>query len=171
MRSSEQRPNLFSYTVHLHSLPWVQVESTLASPPSFGAHQFDDAYHKEVQMKPLFFNCFFFVINGAILRIMLLVYAQQVVGFRWDFRVFTVVSICSVLILVAGIPYYRFKKLMGSPFTRVLQVVVASTGNHLNGVYLTNHETPLSTRFKPASTMTTSFSDLQKSNLYLTTSL
>ncbi|XP_029127982.1 protein NRT1/ PTR FAMILY 8.2 [Cajanus cajan] len=102
---------------------------------SFGGDQFDEGDEKEVQMKFGFFNWFFLAINmGAILGITLLVYIQDVAGFGWGFGIPAAATICSILILLAGVKYYRFKKPLGSPFTRFLQVIVASLRNHLNGV-------------------------------------
>lgn len=40
----------------------------------------------------------------------------------------------SILILVAGYRHYRFKKPLGSAFTRFFQVVVAAVRNHRSGV-------------------------------------
>ena len=42
--------------------------------------------------------------------------------------------VCSIFILASGIPYYRYQKPKGSPFTRFLQVIVASVRNHFKGV-------------------------------------
>ncbi|XP_017981252.1 PREDICTED: protein NRT1/ PTR FAMILY 8.2 [Theobroma cacao] len=104
---------------------------------SFGADQFDEADEKEVQKKYSFFNWFFFAINiGALLGITLLVYIQDKKGWGWGFGVPTVAMVCSTVILGAGIPYYRYQKPMGSPFTRFLQVIVASVRNHFKGVRL-----------------------------------
>ncbi|EOY14891.1 Peptide transporter 5 [Theobroma cacao] len=104
---------------------------------SFGADQFDEADEKEVQKKYSFFNWFFFAINiGALLGITLLVYMQDKKGWGWGFGVPTMAMVCSTVILGAGIPYYRYQKPMGSPFTRFLQVIVASVRNHFKGVRL-----------------------------------
>ncbi|XP_017434476.1 protein NRT1/ PTR FAMILY 8.2 [Vigna angularis] len=142
MRSSKERPNLvLDYALALIALGTGGMKPCVSS---LGDHQFDDGDHKEVLMKPLFFKCSFFAVNvGAILGITLLVYAQQVAAFRWGFGLSAGAAICSILILVGGSPYYRFKSPKGSPFLRFLQVVVASTWNNLNGVHLTNDETPL----------------------------
>ncbi|KAF7829621.1 protein NRT1/ PTR FAMILY 8.2-like [Senna tora] len=99
---------------------------------SFGADQFDEGDQTEVLNKYAFFNWFFFAINmGALLGITLIVYIQDKYGWSWGFGVPTVAMICSVLIILSGIPFYRYKKPMGSPFTRFLQVMVASLRNHL----------------------------------------
>ncbi|KAG4148006.1 hypothetical protein ERO13_D05G259500v2 [Gossypium hirsutum] len=104
---------------------------------SFGADQFDGADEKEAQKKYSFFNWFFFAINmGAILGITLLVYVEEKKGYGWGFGVPTVAIVCSILILAAGIPFYRYQKPMGSPFTRFLQVLVASIRNHFHGAQL-----------------------------------
>ncbi|XP_062165084.1 protein NRT1/ PTR FAMILY 8.2-like [Alnus glutinosa] len=102
---------------------------------SFGADQFDEADEKEVQKKYAFFNWFFLAINmGALLGITLLVYLKEKKGSGWGFGVPAVAMIGSIIILAAGVPTYRYKKPMGSPFTRFLQVTVASLRNHFRGV-------------------------------------
>ncbi|KAF5740811.1 protein NRT1/ PTR FAMILY 8.2-like [Tripterygium wilfordii] len=102
---------------------------------SFGADQFDEADKKEAQKKYAFFNWFFFAINmGALLGITVLVYVEDQKGWVWGFAVPTVLMFSSVIILVSGVPFYRFQKPMGSPFTRFLQVIVVSVRNHFAGV-------------------------------------
>lgn len=104
---------------------------------SFGADQFDENDQKEVQKKYAFFNWFFFAINmGALLGITVLVYIQDNHGWVWGFGVPTVAMFSSIIILAAGFRYYRYQKPMGSPFTRFLQVIVASVRNHFGGVEL-----------------------------------
>ncbi|KAL7261849.1 hypothetical protein ACSBR1_000280 [Camellia fascicularis] len=102
---------------------------------SFGADQFDESDDKEAHKKYAFFNWFFFAINmGVLLGITLLVYLQQQKGWIWGFAVPSVAMFCSILILACGFRFYRYQKPMGSPFTRFLQVVVASVRNHMRGV-------------------------------------
>ncbi|KAL6207509.1 hypothetical protein ACLB2K_018467 [Fragaria x ananassa] len=102
---------------------------------SFGADQFDEADKDELLKKFSFFNWFFFGINmGALLGITLLVYIQDNKGWTWGFGIPTVVMVCSIVILAAGIPKYRYQKPMGSPFTRFIQVIVVSLRNHSRGV-------------------------------------
>ncbi|XP_030476381.2 protein NRT1/ PTR FAMILY 8.1-like [Syzygium oleosum] len=102
---------------------------------SFGADQFDEADKKEVKKKYAFFNWFFFAINmGALLGITVLVYVQVKKGWVWGFGIPTGAMIISIVVLLCGIKYYRFQKPMGSPFTRFMQVMVASVRNHLRGV-------------------------------------
>ncbi|XP_074378308.1 protein NRT1/ PTR FAMILY 8.1-like [Apium graveolens] len=102
---------------------------------SFGADQFDEADEKEVLKKYSFFNWFFFAINmGALLGITVMVYIQQEKGFGWGFAVPTVIMFCSILVLGAGFSKYRYKKPMGSPLTRFVQVIVVSVRNHMKGI-------------------------------------
>lgn len=102
---------------------------------SFGADQFDEADQTEVHKKYSFFNWFFFGINmGALLGITLMVYVQEEKGWSWGFAVPTVVMFCSILILAAGFFKYRYKKPMGSVFTRFIQVIVVSLRNHIKGI-------------------------------------
>ncbi|GLT54375.1 hypothetical protein SLA2020_275780 [Shorea laevis] len=102
---------------------------------SFGADQFDETDNKEVQKKYAFFNWFFLSISmGALLGITLLVYVKEKKGWGWGFGVPAVAMVGSIIIVVAGIRSYRYKKPMGSPFTRFLQVTVASLRNSFRGV-------------------------------------
>ncbi|KAM7521174.1 hypothetical protein LguiB_020136 [Lonicera macranthoides] len=107
---------------------------------SFGADQFDEADETEIPKKYSFFNWFFFAINmGALLGITLMVYIQQEKGWTWGFAVPTVVMFCSILMLAAGFSKYRYKKPMGSVFTRFVQVIVASLKNHMRGIKVGGH--------------------------------
>lgn len=109
---------------------------------SFGADQFDEGDEKEVQKKYAFFNWFFFAINmGALLGITILVYAQDKLGWGWGFGIPTITTVLSIVVLAAGVRYYRFQKPMGSPFTRFLQVIVASVMKHRRGVSVENQPT------------------------------
>ncbi|KAJ4702029.1 protein NRT1/ PTR FAMILY 8.1-like [Melia azedarach] len=106
---------------------------------SFGADQYDEADEKEVQLKYEFFNWFFFAINmGALLGITVMVYLREQKGWVVGFGVPTGAMICSIIVLCAGVPYYRNQKPTGSPLTRFLQVLVASIRNHFRGVQVTS---------------------------------
>lgn len=108
---------------------------------SFGADQFDEEDDREVVKKYAFFNWFFFAINmGALLGITLLVYVQQEKGFSWGFGIPTITMFISIIILVAGFSNYRYKKPMGSAFTRFFQVLVVAIKNHLRGVRLVSDD-------------------------------
>jgi len=140
-KEASQGQNLFLYSaLGLIALGTGGIKPCVSS---FGADQFDEGDEKEAQMKFSFFNWFYFAINiGALLGITLLVYLQNKVGWSWGFALPTITTIISIVILAVGIPYYRFQKPMGSPFTRFLQVIVASVKKHRRGVSVEN-ETPL----------------------------
>ncbi|XP_058083347.1 protein NRT1/ PTR FAMILY 8.2-like [Magnolia sinica] len=104
---------------------------------SFGADQFDDGDAKETHQKFAFFNWFFFAINiGVLFGITLLVHVQVTMGWGWGFGVPTVAMFMSILVLGAGVRFYRYHKPTGSAFTRFLQVGVAAVRNHMHGVKL-----------------------------------
>ncbi|KAH9693178.1 hypothetical protein KPL70_016595 [Citrus sinensis] len=110
---------------------------------SFGADQYDEADEKEAIQKYVFFNWFFFAINmGAIFGITVLVYIQEQKGWSVGFGIPTAFTICSIIIVAAGFPYYRYQKPIGSPLTRFVQVIVSSVRNHLEGVEV-EHEDDL----------------------------
>ncbi|KAJ0580270.1 putative bacterial ABC-type protein transporter [Helianthus annuus] len=103
--------------------------------PSFGADQHDENDEKELSYKYTFFNFFFLSIKvGALLGLTIMVYIEQEKGYAWGFGLPTGIMFASVLILAAGFPRYRYKKPMGSVFTRFVQVIVVSVRNHFKGV-------------------------------------
>lgn len=107
--------------------------------PSFGADQHDENDEKELGYKYTFFNFFFLSIKvGALLGLTVMVYIEQEKGYTWGFGLPTVIMFASVLILAAGFPKYRYKKPMGSVFTRFIQVLVVSVRNHFRGVQVNN---------------------------------
>nr|XP_043637425.1 protein NRT1/ PTR FAMILY 8.3-like [Erigeron canadensis] len=106
--------------------------------PSFGADQHDENDEKELSYKYTFFNFFFLSIKvGALLGLTVMVYIEQEKGYAWGFGLPTAIMFASVVILAAGFPKYRYKKPMGSIFTRFIQVIVASVRNHSRGVKVT----------------------------------
>ncbi|KAK1436528.1 hypothetical protein QVD17_02309 [Tagetes erecta] len=103
--------------------------------PSFGADQHDENDEKELSYKYTFFNLFFLSIKvGALLGLTVMVYIEQEKGYAWGFGLPTGIMFASVVILAAGFPRYRYKKPMGSIFTRFVQVIVVSVRNHFKGV-------------------------------------
>ncbi|KAJ0795604.1 putative bacterial ABC-type protein transporter [Helianthus annuus] len=103
--------------------------------PSFGADQHDENDEKELSYKYTFFNFFFLSIKvGALLGLTIMVYIEQEKGYAWGFGLPTGIMFASVVILAAGFPRYRYKKPMGSVFTRFVQVIVVSVRNHFKGV-------------------------------------
>ncbi|KAI7734139.1 hypothetical protein M8C21_018446 [Ambrosia artemisiifolia] len=102
--------------------------------PSFGADQHDENDERELSYKYTFFNLFFLSIKvGALLGLTVMVYIEQEKGYAWGFGLPTGIMFASVVILAAGFPRYRYKKPMGSVFTRFIQVIVVAVKNHFKG--------------------------------------
>nr|CAB3473212.1 unnamed protein product [Digitaria exilis] len=98
---------------------------------ALGADQFDGADPVERVNKGSFFNWFFFSINlGSLLSSTVLVWVQDNVGWGVGFAIPMVLTVFGLAVFVAGRKVYRYKKLEGSPLTRLSQVVVAAVRNH-----------------------------------------
>ncbi|XP_062201007.1 protein NRT1/ PTR FAMILY 8.3-like [Phragmites australis] len=98
---------------------------------AFGADQFDGADPVERVAKGSFFNWYYFSMNiGSLLSGTVLVWVQENVGWGVGFAIPTVLMVSGLAVFVAGRKVYRYKKLGGSPLTRVSQVVVAAVRNY-----------------------------------------
>ncbi|KAL5224930.1 hypothetical protein ABZP36_011569 [Zizania latifolia] len=98
---------------------------------TLGADQFDRADPTERETKASFFNWYYFSIKmGSLLSATVLVWVQDNVGWGVGFAVATLFMVLGLAMFVAGRRVYRYKKLGGSPLTRVSQVLVAALRNH-----------------------------------------
>ena len=94
---------------------------------TIGADQFDDFHPKEKAHKLSFFNWWMFsIFFGTLFANTVLVYIQDNVGWTLGYGLPTVGLVISVLIFLAGTPFYRHKVPAGSPFTRMAKVIVAA---------------------------------------------
>lgn len=94
---------------------------------SFGADQFDDDHSEERKKKMSFFNWWNFgLCSGLLLGVTLIVYLQDHISWAMADIVLTIVMAASVLIFCLGRPFYRYRRTNGSPFTPMLQVLVAA---------------------------------------------
>ncbi|KAG0486247.1 hypothetical protein HPP92_008342 [Vanilla planifolia] len=94
---------------------------------TIGAEQFDEYHPKERVHKLSFFNWWMFVIFiGILFANTLLVYIQDNVGWTVGYALPTLGLVISVIIFLVGTPFYRHKMPLGSPFTRMVQVLVAA---------------------------------------------
>ncbi|KAL7195215.1 hypothetical protein ACSBR1_035435 [Camellia fascicularis] len=94
---------------------------------SFGADQFDYDHPEERIKKMSFFNWWNFgLCSGLLLGVTVLVYVQDHVTWAVADIILTAVMATSVVIFCIGRPFYRYRKLTGSPLTPMLQVVVAA---------------------------------------------
>ncbi|KAL0392697.1 UNVERIFIED_CONTAM: protein NRT1/ PTR FAMILY 5.2 [Sesamum radiatum] len=92
---------------------------------TIGADQFDEFEPKEKAHKLSFFNWWMFsIFFGTLFANTVLVYIQDNVG--WTFRggLPAVGLAISIVIFLAGTPFYRHKLPTGSPFTKMAKVVV-----------------------------------------------
>lgn len=94
---------------------------------SFGADQFDDDHPEERKQKMSYFNWWNFgLCSGLLFGVTLIVYVQDHVSWGAADVVLTIVMAVSLVIFIAGRPFYRFRKPNGSPLAPMLQVLVAA---------------------------------------------
>ncbi|XP_027335767.1 protein NRT1/ PTR FAMILY 5.6-like [Abrus precatorius] len=94
---------------------------------SFGADQFDDNHAEERRQKMSFFNWWNCgLCSGLILGVTLIVYVQDHVNWGVADIILTCVMAFSLLIFLIGRSSYRYRAPTGSPFTPMLQVLVAA---------------------------------------------
>ncbi|XP_030549226.1 protein NRT1/ PTR FAMILY 3.1-like [Rhodamnia argentea] len=94
---------------------------------AFGADQFDPNDPKQSTKTWKYFNWYYFVMGVSILlAVTVLVYIQDYIGWGWGLGIPTFLMFLSVITLIGGYRLYRMMDPAGSPFTRLLQVCVAS---------------------------------------------
>ncbi|XP_021732365.1 protein NRT1/ PTR FAMILY 5.6-like [Chenopodium quinoa] len=94
---------------------------------SFGADQFDDNHTEERKQKMSFFNWWNIALcTGLFTGVTLIVYVQDYVSWGLGFLILAITMVASVLVFVLGKPFYRYKAVVGSPLTPLLQVLVAA---------------------------------------------
>ncbi|XP_008802390.3 protein NRT1/ PTR FAMILY 5.2-like [Phoenix dactylifera] len=94
---------------------------------TIGAGQFDEFDPKERMHKLSFFNWWMFsIFLGTLFANTFLIYLQDNVGWTVGYGIPTLGLIISVIIFLAGTPFYRHKVSQGSPFTRMVRVMVAA---------------------------------------------
>ncbi|RLN41425.1 protein NRT1/ PTR FAMILY 8.3-like [Panicum miliaceum] len=96
--------------------------------PTFGADQFDDTDGTEKVQKELYYNWYFFAVNGGFfIASTLLVWVQINYGWGWGFGIPTLFSATGIAGFLACMKLYRYQKPGGSALTRICQVVVAAS--------------------------------------------
>lgn len=97
---------------------------------TMGADQFDEFNPKEKAQKLSFFNWWMFsIFFGTLFATTILVYIQDNVGWSLGYGLPTIGLAISILIFLAGTPFYRHKPPNGSPFTTMVSVIVAALRN------------------------------------------
>ncbi|KAI4345860.1 hypothetical protein L6164_012949 [Bauhinia variegata] len=105
----------------------VGTGGTKPNISTIGADQFDDFEPKEKAHKLSFFNWWMFsIFFGTLFANTVLVYVQDNVGWTLGYALPTLGLAISILIFLAGTPFYRHKLPNGSPFTRMARVIVAA---------------------------------------------
>ncbi|KAL5792697.1 hypothetical protein ACOSP7_001291 [Xanthoceras sorbifolium] len=105
----------------------VGTGGTKPNISTMGADQFDDFEPKERKHKLSFFNWWMFsIFFGTLFSNTFLIYIQDNVGWTLGYGLPTIGLLVSVLVFLVGTPFYRHKLPSGSPFTRILQVLVAA---------------------------------------------
>ncbi|CAA7410521.1 unnamed protein product [Spirodela intermedia] len=105
----------------------VGTGGTKPNISTIGADQFDEFDPKEKSHKLSFFNWWMFsIFIGTLFANSVLVYIQDNVGWTVGYTLPTVGLAISIVIFLAGTPFYRHKIPAGSPFTRMTRVIVAA---------------------------------------------
>jgi dipeptide/tripeptide permease len=93
--------------------------------PSLGADQFDHEDPSESQRQSSFFNWYSFGISlGGFIGLILIVWLENYKGWDIGFGVCAILILLGLLVVAAGLPFYRNQVPQGSPLTRVLQVAL-----------------------------------------------
>ncbi|XP_031488385.1 protein NRT1/ PTR FAMILY 5.6-like [Nymphaea colorata] len=123
-RSKRPHENAFFLALYLISLGTGGHKPSLES---FGADQFDDDDDGERKKKTSFFNWWYCgLCSGAMLGVTLIVYIQDNVGWGAGFVALTAVKAVAIVILIIGVPFYRYRVPKGSPLIPMLQVLTAA---------------------------------------------
>ena len=95
-----------------------------ACVPSLGADQFDHEDPSESRQQSSFFNWFTFGISfGGFLGLIFMVWLENYKGWDIGLGLSSILILLGLLVVAAGLPFYRNQVLEGSPLTRILQVV------------------------------------------------
>ncbi|XP_039818947.1 protein NRT1/ PTR FAMILY 4.4-like isoform X3 [Panicum virgatum] len=101
-----------------------------ACVPSLGADQFDHEDPSESRQQSSFFNWFTFGISfGGFLGLIFMVWLENYKGWDIGLGLSSILILLGLLVVAAGLPFYRNQVLEGSPLTRILQVLVVAFRN------------------------------------------
>ncbi|PAN48081.1 hypothetical protein PAHAL_9G357000 [Panicum hallii] len=118
-----------------HALPFLGLFLTALGlggiwpcVPTFGADQFDDTDGAEKVQKEIYYNWYYFAVNGGFFfASTVLVWVQDNCGWGLGFGIPTLFSVIGIIGFLASMKLYRYQKPGGSALTRICQVVVAMT--------------------------------------------
>ncbi|MQL76033.1 hypothetical protein Taro_008423 [Colocasia esculenta] len=104
------------------ALMCVAAGGTRFTMATMGADQFDTALEQDT-----FFNWYFVALYaGSVAGATVLVYVEDSVSWGWGFGACTAASAVGFVVLLLGTRHYRRPRPGGSPFTGLIQVVVAA---------------------------------------------
>ncbi|KAE8785895.1 protein nrt1 ptr family -like isoform x1 [Hordeum vulgare] len=98
--------------------------------PSLGADQFDRQDPTESRQQASFFNWYTFGISlGGFIGLILIVWLENYKGWDIGLGACAILVLFGLLVVAAGLPFYRNQVPEGSPHTRILQVLVVALNN------------------------------------------
>ncbi|KAJ7298339.1 hypothetical protein O6H91_Y003300 [Diphasiastrum complanatum] len=98
--------------------------------PALGADQFNERDPEDEIMISTFFNWFWFSFcMGALIGVTVLVYVQDNVSHSLGFGIAFVAMLAGLVTISLGSCHYKSKERVGSPLTRIAQVVVSAFRN------------------------------------------
>jgi len=93
--------------------------------PSLGADQFDHEDPTESRQQSSFFNWYTFGISlGGLVGLILIVWLETYKGWDIGLGLCAILVLLGLIVVAAGLPFYRNQVPEGSPLTRILQVVL-----------------------------------------------
>ncbi|XP_071699423.1 protein NRT1/ PTR FAMILY 3.1-like [Rutidosis leptorrhynchoides] len=108
---------------------------------AFAADQLDSMKLKTQAKNWNFFNWYHFIISlSSLTALTLVVYVQDNVSWGWGLGIPTIAMAVAFIIFLVGSPIYKKLKPEGSPFVRIIQVIVAAIKKR-------NVEAPLDDKF------------------------
>ncbi|KAK4406355.1 protein NRT1/ PTR FAMILY 5.4 [Sesamum angolense] len=94
---------------------------------TFAADQFDEGLPEEKAAKSSFFNWWYVgIVCGATAAVLVVIYVEDYVGWKFGFGMLVVAVAAALVVFLIGSGSYRRQAPVGSPFTRVAQVMVAA---------------------------------------------
>ncbi|KAD3337854.1 hypothetical protein E3N88_33375 [Mikania micrantha] len=94
---------------------------------TFAADQFDNHLPEEKAAKSSFFNWWYLgIVVGATTSILIVIYVQDNIGWGWGFAIPAVVVALALALFLSRKIAYRREVPVGSPLTKVAQVIVAA---------------------------------------------
>lgn len=110
---------------------WAFSEGCIrACMPPLGADQFDHEDPSESRQQSSFFNWFTFGISfGGFVGLILIVWLENYKGWDIGLGLCALLILLGLLVVAAGLPFYRNPVPEGSPLTRILQVLVVAFRN------------------------------------------